>query len=251
MVKNTGKNFDNNNPEKSLFVSHQLNTNNISPNYTQSLNNKDWILGILILCFFLFALVQVLYKKRIKQIFKSFFIKRYTNQLIRDGNLFNERITINLFIIFVLTFSLLIFKSAEFFIRFPQNIVFNFILYLKILIIFFILWFIKILAVIFIGRIFKLENMSKEYLLNILIFNLISGIFLLPSLVLITYIQSTAIIYIVLIMIGLIILYRIIRGIFIGLSCLNFSLLYLILYLCTLEILPFLILTKLVMDYLT
>jgi hypothetical protein len=84
-------------------------------------------------------------------------------------------------------------------------------------------------------------------LLNMLIFIIINGIILLPALVGIVYLNSTIILYITLIICVLLFIFRFMRGFFIGLTLTKFSYLFLFVYLCTLEIMPVLMLIKLLL----
>ena len=73
----------------------------------------DWMTGILIFCFLLLAWNHVFYPKRLIQVFKAPFSRRFINQLVREGNLFNERIAFTLVIVYGLAFSLLVFVMNE------------------------------------------------------------------------------------------------------------------------------------------
>ncbi|MCK4407761.1 MAG: DUF4271 domain-containing protein [Bacteroidales bacterium] len=237
-----------NNQQKSLFFSHQLKTDNINPENLYKVNN-DWILGILILCLVLYAFIQVPYRKRLGMIFKAFFAKHFANQLAREGNIFKERISIPLFFLYIIVFSMVIYLAITYFFNLPENININFILFAEICGVVLICWFLKAAMIKISEKIFKTGKQSYEILLNIFIFNIISGIVLLPVIILILYSNYSVFIYTALILSGLIFLYRIFREIKIGISYKNFSPLYLFLYICTLEILPLIVIAKLALKY--
>jgi len=96
---------------------------------------------------------------------------------------------------------------------------------------------------------FKNIDTAKEYIQNILIYNLVLGILLLPLLLLIIYTYHELFLFIAgglaIFILGL----RFIRGIAIGLSDSKFSLIHLFLYLCTLEILPLAFAAKFLSKY--
>ncbi len=243
------KDRESNNSIKTLFTSHQLKANNINPKPIQNYN-RDWIFGIIILCFFLLARINVFYKKRLNQIFKAFISRRMLNQLIRNGNLFNERLSISLSFIFVSTFSLFLFQLSYFFFKIPDYGINGFIFYGKIFLFILSFWFLKMLTIKLIGITFKTKKQTSEYLLNILLFNFVTGIFLLFYLVLTTYTQLNIFLYLGIFILFIIFLYRISRGVLIGISFSKFSILHLFLYLCSVEILPLLVLTKFIINIL-
>ena len=106
--------------------------------------------------------------------------------------------------------------------------------------------FSKTIIILIIGKIFHTEKKTKEYLLNMLTFILVTGIILLPINILITYFQSDIFIYIAYLIIAIILLLWLIRGFNIGISYQNYSSLHLFIYLCSLEILPLIVITKVI-----
>lgn len=236
------------NQQKFLFSSHQLKTDNINPENLYKANN-DWVFGILILCLILYSFIQVFYRKRLSMIFKAFFAKHFANQLARECNIFKERISIPLFFLYIIVFSMVIYQAIIYFFNLPENININFILFAEICGVVLICWFLKVAMIKISEKIFKTGKQSYEILLNIFIFNIISGIVLLPVIILILYSNYSVFIYTALILSGLIFLYRIFREIKIGISYKNFSLLHLFLYICTLEILPLIVIAKLALKY--
>jgi hypothetical protein len=96
---------------------------------------------------------------------------------------------------------------------------------------------------------FKNKETAKEYIQNILIYNLVTGIILLPLLLLIIYTYHELFLYMAGGLILIMIFLRFIRGVAIGLSDTKFSLFHLFLYLCTLEILPIIVAAKFLSKY--
>ena len=89
------------------------------------------------------------------------------------------------------------------------------------------------------------------YIFNTFLINNILGIALLPFVCLIAYnqmISASWLILIAVILAGTAFAYRMFRGVLVGLSMPSFSLLYLFLYLCTLEIAPLLILIRIIVS---
>lgn len=255
--------------QDTLFIDstiiHNLQTEVVPPNVINSLSvnenkfiaqernftNHDWITIHLLICIGLLAWVQVYFLKRVKQILKSFTGIRYLNQLSRDGNIFRERVAIPLLIIYLITFSLLLYLFTTDIMKITIFELKGVKLYSLIIVMVLLLWIVKNVAVVIVGNIFKNHIVLSEYLLTNFVFNLTLGMILLPIGILAVYMQSVETIYIGLIVWVLVNIYRIAREFFIELSYTKFSWVYRILYLCTLEIIPLIVFTKLVVSYLT
>lgn len=234
---------------KSIFRSHELVPKNhlaIERNAT----GRDWITFHLIVCLLLFAGVQIYYGKRFQQIIKAFGGIRYTSILSKEGNLFRERISIPLFIIYLVAFSLLIYLiiagDSEPTIMNLSGLKFFSLIVISVL----LTWFIKNLALNFIGVLFKNQLILSDYMQINFIFNMVTGLILLPFIIFSVYMSFSYLIYAAVVVWLLIYFYRFVRELFTGLSYTNFSLFSRILYLCTFEIIPFLVVTKLIMSYL-
>jgi hypothetical protein len=233
----------------SLFRSHDLASRG-DQEIERNVSNRDWITVHLLICLILTAGIQMYYGKRLGQIVKAFFGTRYTSILSKEGNLFRERISIPLFIIYLISFSLLIYLIIA---GGSDVTVFNLsgLKFFSIIIMFVLLtWFIKNLALNFIGVIFKNQLILSDYMHTNFIFNMVTGLVLLPFIIVSVFVSVEFLVYIGVAIWLLIYFYRFVRELFTGLSYANFSLFSRILYLCTFEIIPFLIFTKLIMSYL-
>jgi len=233
---------------QSVFGAHLLHSGSFKPKehpkYTQ-----DWILGILLFCFVLIAWTQFFYFKRIRQIFKAPFSKRFLNQLLRDGNLFNERVSLTFGLVYLLTVSLLLLQMNERIWGFDFFSLHGIPLFLVILLFFMGYWLIKVLLIRFLGIVFRTRETTYNYLLNLLIFCLITGPVTLLFLVVIIYLKSDFLLYFCLIVFSLLFFFRVMRGFFVGIRLRKFSYLFLFVYLCSLEILPLLVLIKLLLNF--
>jgi len=229
---------------RSFFTGHLLKANRIQHN-AFSLYQPDWILALLIVSFILQAWVQFVYRKRFRQLVLAPFSKRFLNQLVRDGNLFNERLSLALGIIYFISVALLIYEVNDLLLegKIPPPLK-EFSFYLIIILSLFLYWVVKVTGIHMLGMVFKTENTTGLYLLNVLVINIITGMILIPLLVLVIYMKSLFLLYITLIIIILSLLFLFVRGFLIGLSLTKFSYLFLFVYLCTLEILPLIILIK-------
>ena len=232
---------------QSLFKSHNLQIKNSETDQLRK-SNESWIAVILLFCVIIFTYIRFNFRKRLGQIFKAFFSERNINQLVREGNLFYEGISIPLFINYTLVISLFVYlinknvygaldKHSEW------------IFYGKIILIILLIYLLKILIIQAIGFIFKSVKETTQHILVVYIFNQVLGLILLPFLIIIYYTTfyssfNAFIFYTALTVVLLFYLFRIFRLAFFGLFHSKFSNFYLFLYLCTVEILPLLILTK-------
>jgi hypothetical protein len=230
--------------DKSAFSPHLLKAKYSSPK-ERTLINPEWTSILIISCFLLFAVSHFGYFKRMQQIFKAFFTNRFFIQFSRDGGLYAERVSMFLFSSYILAFSLFIFNSYKFYFSIPVFPLLNFLIYLKILIAIIIFYLLKIGLFRFSGYIFKAFNETSDYILNLYLFGQITGICLLPLIIITTYFENNKIIlYVGISVILLLSIYCLFKGFVIALSKSKVSVYYIFLYLCTLEILPLVLLAK-------
>ena len=232
---------------RSPFAGHLLQPGDVKTSMTEHIQ-PDWIMGILLLCFILLAWTQVFYHKRIRQVFRAPFSKRFINQLTRDGNLFKERISVTLGIIYLLTFSLLLFEFNEQILKIDFGIIHGVALFGMITLANLVILTVKVTLVQLIGGVFRTRETTYNYLLNLLIFALLTGPLMLGILVLILYLKLPVLLYICLIVFILVFIFRFVRGFFIGIALTKFSYLFLFVYLCSLEILPLLVIIKILLN---
>lgn len=225
------------------FISSPVKPMELIPKPYQAIS-KDWITMLFIASLLIFAWINFLYRKRLKQVLKAFFTGRFVNQLTRDGNILRERLSLPLTLIFFITISLFTYYIM-FFSGFgnlretadSKNFIYIFGAFV-------IAWFIKVAGVKFIGYLFKVVDFTNDYLLVNYIINFITGLLLLPFMIAAVYLESKLIIVIISLFLVAIFFFWIFRGLFIGLSNPKISLFYYFLYLCTVEILPFIIVLK-------
>lgn len=233
-------------PSPGIFKGHQL-----MPSQTPKPVDRqatDWITVLLILCLVIIAWIQNNYSKRLKQVLRSVALPYYVNQLEREGNLYNERISLGLGSIFIVSTSLLIYKVLDLYqlLNSSYSSLNGFLLIFTGNVAFIAF---KGQLIRLTGIIFKTQDHAHAYRLNALIFNHTTGLFIFPVLFLIFYWQSQPFTWIALGIFSMLLIYRFVRSIIIGISNTKFSVFYLILYLCTLEILPVAILVKLIRQF--
>ena len=207
--------------------------------------SSDWITLIFLTCLFILAWIQTSYSKRLSQIFQAVAQPHHLNQLEREGNLFKERITIGLgFIYYTITtvFIFLIFREYSGIPSGLSNLLFAGIIFAGL----FLYQSIKSAFVFASGIIFDTREYARQYQLNIMIFNYLIGVVLFPVVIIAFYWNSTVLLIVGIIITSLLLSYQLFRGILTGISNKSYNLFYLFLYLCTLEILPLLLLYKVI-----
>lgn len=232
----------------SLFQNHLLPVKNETPQL--HITNYDFrITGILLLLYILFVWLYVSNRKRLNQIIKAFYINRYGSQLTRDEIAIGNRVAIFLSLFFIVTITIFITHLLTYygFKPFTSNIAL-----FSIIIAFLLIagYGIKFLTIKTLGYIFKIQKEAAEYAMLVFLFCNTLGLFMLPlvvGLIFMRQISPAVFIHTGIVIIAIFIAVRVIRGLFMGLNSSRISKFYLFMYLCTLEILPFIILAKLFM----
>ncbi len=251
LVYNFNKNsFESTKIIKPLFTEQQDTTPNLLP-INRPIVNIDWITIHLVISLCLIAYVQIYYSKRFKQVIKAFIGNRYMHMLTKDGNIYRERISIPLVVVYLISFSLLMFLLVTQYVYQPVFTLQGLKLFSIIILAVIVTWFIKNLMINFIGNLFRNYLILTDYIHTNFVFNMVIGIILIPIVIIAVFLPSVEMIYAGVIVWLAIYLYRIVRQVFTGISYTKFSLFYRILYLCTFEIIPLIVLTKLVMSLLT
>jgi hypothetical protein len=210
---------------------------------------NNWVFWILLAGFVVLTTVRYYHEKRLR-LFGSSILKRSAAiQLIRESPIYSHRSFFPMLLIYIISVTLLIFQSVEITSPGSTEGIKTLLVFLEFLGIYVAFSLLKILIIWLISVTFKNKETAKEYIQNILIYNLVTGILLLPLLLLITYTYHELFLYVSGGLILIMIFLRFIRGVAIGLSDSKFSLFHLFLYLCTLEILPLLVAAKFLSKY--
>ena len=205
-------------------------------------NNPDWLVGVLVLAFFLFATVRLIFNKYLSQLVKATINYSTFTRVFREKyfNLFHASFRLD--VIFNLTMALFGYQLLSSY-KINFGISSSFYVYLICLGIVIGYFIVKKVLYGLIGIMTESKREVSEYLFSITIFNRVLGLFLLPVTAIIAFVpiyQPELLIYTG---IGIIIIFYLLllaRGVKIFLRK-HFSISYLILYLCTLEFLPLLL----------
>ncbi|MGE4586799.1 MAG: DUF4271 domain-containing protein [Mangrovibacterium sp.] len=209
-------------------------------------NTSDWEMGVFIIVLILLGSVRLFYKHYLSQLFSSTVNAMTASRMFRERSLSLVRASFRLDVIFYLVFSLFVFYSLQTFKLLVHPTAW--MAYLQILAGIFIYFLLKRLAYYLLGQFSRTVSETFEFLYNMGNFNRASGILLLPLTLVIAFTPLHHPVWVIAAG-GIVILLLYISLIFRGVKILirkHFSIFYLILYLCTLEILPLLVICKLV-----
>ncbi len=209
--------------------------------------HPDWLLGIILLSLVLLAWLKLFYHKFFNQTIQSLFNYQLSAKFLRDQNIFSRRVAFLLNLNFVVVASATIYLVFGFFgIRplrlsdFPSCLAYAGILSGLLIL--------RYLGSRIVGHLFQKQEEFKEYLYQLLLIYKNLGIYLLAVVAGIAYMEDKLRIYLVYLAVLMFLsayVFRIVRGIKIILNNKDVLIFYLILYLCTLEILPLLIFYRL------
>ena len=212
--------------------------------------SKAWLFWIIVLAFFLIALSRFYFRSRMQQFFRAAFANRHFSLMEKDGSFFNETVTYLLFLNFILVVSLLFFQTLNYTEAFsaigepkPQ-LVFGIIFLLLLL-----FYPLKALFTGFLAWVFKTSRTNAVYLKNIFLFNQLTGLAVLPIVAYNIYNPTATGIILGWALVVAANLVKVIRGTFMGYNEAGFSVYYLILYLCAVEIAPLLVIIKAGINY--
>lgn len=207
---------------------------------------KRWILFTSLFLFLAFAIVRFFFSSDVKLIVSAYFNERIIVQVSKEDTILTSWPFIFLYLLFSLALSLFV---CIFYAYILQRFDFlSFTNYLKVSMIIAIIFALKIGFIRFIAYVFEIQRLVKEYvtILYLIYFN--SLLFLLPVVLIVSLVPIAYLPYIfnLTVIIGILLFsYRFLRTALNVVSQQQFSVFYLILYLCCLEIAPILILVRL------
>jgi hypothetical protein len=196
----------------------------------------------LLIAFGLLGFIKAFSSSRFNQIIKSIFSFHAAEEVVREEKVFFHRVNLSLFLLYTISILLLIVSILIF--NFSTEISGGF--YIKIALFIVVAYIVKFTSTLVVSAVFSRTDLSETYTYNTLIFNYLFGVVLLPCLAFIYFsnIPFEAILnYVIIPCFAFTFIFRIFRLFMIGIQN-NFFVLYIILYICTLEILPLVVLSK-------
>ena len=231
-----------------LFRGYSLKPVNKEPLLRKNVT-PDWFFPIILVVLIFFAWIRFFYTKFFTQMIQAFLNNNLANQIVRDENIFVQRASVYLSIVFNLVGALFLYLVSVHFNWSLGGIGIGFSRFLFFVVVVSGAYAIKFLTLKICGWLFEQEREMATYIFNIFLINNILGMALLPFICIFAYNKTLAASWLLimpLVLIGIAFCWRIFRGIQIGLGIPSFSPLYLFLYLCTLEIAPLMILLRMV-----
>jgi hypothetical protein len=213
--------------------------------------NQDGLFILFIVIALLIGWINIFHRKRLVQLLNAFFITRIINQLIREENSLLQRVFTAVSILFVLVLTIFSYQAAMFYKISFFSINQQFLLFIFCILAVSIIYFSKFVIISLVSYLFDAEKLTRNYFYNTFLINNFVGLILLPIILLIAYnrlipadllIKAGAFIFIASF------IYRITRGVVIAIADGTYSVFHILLYLCTLEILPILFLIKLIKE---
>ena len=151
---------------ESFFQVHELAVDDLVPHELVRPNN-GWILPILLFCTVLIAIIQLIYRKKFLQIVQASWSNHNANQLMREGSLASDWITLGLGIITLLISSLFIYQVNIQILELPSpGNTTNLQFYLIIFACYSIYLIFKLLLIGISELIFLTRKVTNKYLLN-------------------------------------------------------------------------------------
>lgn len=219
----------------------------ILPEKSIGKNNSDWIVGVIILSLIIIASVRIIFNTYLKQLFNATIKYSTATRLFRERNFNLLHAAFRLDVLFYLILSLFIYQNAYFFgiTLGVTNPFLNYLICFCSIVAYFLA---KRFVYMLIAVLTESKTETSEYLFNINIYNRVLGILLFPICLALAFIPLSDDKYLILIglvLVSIVFLLNLSRGVRI-LFKKQFSISYLILYLCSLEILPLLVIYKII-----
>lgn len=206
---------------------------------------EPWMLIPFLLMLTLIGYMRKSYARRLHRLFSSLLRLQILRQVMREELVFSHRISVLLFLNFAMATSMILYGAVKYY---GWNIfdLSGWELYLTILGVIISAYLLKLVIGFFLRKLYRDPGLIREYLFEVILIDKALGIILLPFAVAISFmnIGSLNILFgIVVFIVSLFLLFRVVQGLIMSISY-PVSRVYIILYLCTLEILPFLVVYK-------
>src|SRR5690606_3959568 len=203
-----------------------------------------WILLVVFLLFLAVALVRLAFPADFSMIVQAYYDERTLQQVSKEDSMLTSWPYVFLYLIFSLALGLFIVLIES---SFERLMVLSWENYMRTALLVALLFIIKILLIRFISFVFEIDRLVREYVAVLYLVYFNSMLFLMPFLLTAT-LAPASYFKILLILFGALVsilfIYRFLRTAFRLFGNLKFSIFYLILYLCALEVAPIMILVR-------
>lgn len=230
---------------------HLLRAGSMNPVPLAKNPERDWMIWVVIVSLGALAFARLLFPNRARQFFNATLGGRHFNQMEREGNFFDESPAWLMFINFLIILALLVYQTLlqTGFLENTETLS-PLLVFLIIFGLLLLYYPVKSLVTSFFAWVFKTGQANNAYTKNIFLYNNLAGIIILPFVIYNAYNPGITGLYLAWAFLIIINMAKIIRGAAIGFTQAGFSVYYLILYLCAVELAPLLILAKAASNYL-
>jgi hypothetical protein len=231
-------------PEKSISRKQTLEKTDIG------FESTDWMFAIIVVLLILFAWIRVGFGRFVNTVVQASYNFFTARRIFEEANVVRSRIFIFFNLLFFINISLFTSQSIDFFNINPSGFK-GFSLFGICFAMFFLIYMFKSFILWLLDFLFLTQGGFSSYNFTIFLYNKVYGLLLIPIVSVLPFVSiyfAQIIIYIGIGLFGLFYIFRIFRGFQLALKN-RLSIFYLFLYLCALEILPLLVLYKLVMMY--
>jgi hypothetical protein len=226
---------------KPAYKAGSIKPNNIIPK-GRNIENLDWFLSIFVFITLLFIWIRLFYGKYFSLLANALGSFHISVKLFREKNIMIRRVSIVLDFIYLLVVSVFAFELAAHFNWF-SSVVSRFNQFLILLNIIMLYSLIRMALLRFTGYLFLKYNLFSQYIHNSFVVNKGTGIALFPVVIAAYYFPVTLVSAVLYTGLSIMMVSFVLKGVraFQIINRKDVVLFYLILYLCTLEILPLLI----------
>jgi hypothetical protein len=223
-----------------LFTEEPYKPQIILPERKIERNSADWQIAVFILALVLLGSVRLFFSNYLVQLLSALINNTTASRMFRERSLSLVHASFRLDVLFYFIFSLFVFQTLEVFgiLFYPNDLISYFIIFAGLLVYFGLKKFIYYVQ----GKIARSGQETAEFLFNMNIYNRMTGLFLLPVCLVVAFTplaEPKFVIFAGFCIIGIFYFLLLLRGAKILIRK-QFSIFYLILYLCTLEIVPLL-----------
>jgi hypothetical protein len=229
-----------------VFTRHELQPYITNPSPIKKFT-PDWLTIVLFITIAFFTWLKVVNNKIINQLFTAFFNSSVTNQIVRDENILVQRASVLLSVVFYFSGALFLYQVSVYYGWEYKIINTGFARFVILVLFIATAYSFKMVLLKLLGFVFEIDRTVSSYIFNIFLINNIIGIVFIPVVILIAYVSgfTNYLIYTGTALVILGFIFCLFRGFIIWTSLPRFSLYYLILYLCAIEVAPLLIIFKL------
>ncbi len=229
-----------------LFAPHELQVGKLDA-LTLNRDSPAWVFLLLFLMVAAFTWIKVFYARTMRQIFQAVVSMGAANQMLREENLLLQRSSVLLTVLFNLVAAFFLYQVSNYLEWSSDYIGSGLGRFLILAFVVSLVYSLKFLILRLTGHLFRTDKAFSAYIFHIFLINNVLGMLLMPLVIAVAFLAPAYALYFFYTAAALVIfgfLYRMLRGVLIGLSFAEFSKVYLLLYLCALEIGPLLITIK-------